>query len=168
MVPAIGSTTRKIQRQESECSTTPETAGPSAGATDMARVTLPITRPRSCMGTTDISVVISSGIITAVPLACTTRATSSTGKDGASAASRVPVQKVPMARPKANRVVTRCRNQPVIGMTTAIASMKAVESHWAALASTWKSTISRGIALIMIVSLRITTKVAATSHRRTA
>jgi len=56
----------------------------------------------------------------------------------------------------------------VIGMTTAIASMNAVESHCAALASTWKSAINRGMALIMIVSLRITTNVAATSQRRTA
>ena len=78
------------------------------------------------------------------------------------------MQKTPMARPKANLVVTRCRNQPVIGMTTAMVSMNVVESHWAALASTWKSTISRGIALIMIVSLRMTTKVAATSQRSTA
>ena len=83
MAAAIGSTTRKIQRHDRECSTTPETAGPSAGATDIARVTLPITRPRSCSGTTAIRVVISSGIITAVPLAWTTRATSSTGKAGA-------------------------------------------------------------------------------------
>ena len=56
---------------------------------------------------------------------------------------------------------------PVAGMTTAMVSMKAVESHWAATASTSKSAISRGIALIMMVSLRITTKVAATSQRST-
>ena len=146
----------------------PETAGPRAGATDIARVTLPITRPRSCTGTTAISVVISSGIITAVPHAWTTRAASRTGKTGASAARSVPAQNTAIARPKAKRVVTRWRNQPVTGMTTAMVSMNAVESHWAAPASTSKSAISRGIALIMMVSLRITTKVAATSHRRTA
>ena len=73
-----------------------------------------------------------------------------------------------MARPKAKRVVTRCRNQPVIGITTAMVSMNAVDSHCAALALTAKSTISRGIALIMMVSLRITTKVAPTSQRRMA
>ena len=56
----------------------------------------------------------------------------------------------------------------MIGMTTAMVSMNAVESHCAALASTSKSTMSRGIALIMIVSLRITTKVAPTSQRSTA
>ena len=64
--------------------------------------------------------------------------------------------------------MTRCRNQPVTGMTTAMVSMNTVDSHWAAAASTSKSTISRGMALIMIVSLRITTKVAATSQRSTA
>ena len=168
MAAAIGSTNRKIQRQEKELRITPDTAGPSAGATDIASITLPITRPRSCIGTTAIRVVISSGIITAVPPAWTTRATSSTGKVHAQAASSVPAQNVPIARPKANRVVTRCRNQPVIGITTAIVSMNAVDSHCAALAFTAKSTISRGIALIMMVSLRITTKVAPTSHRRMA
>ena len=101
-------------------------------------------------------------------MAWTTRATSSTENAGANAASSVPAQKIPIASPKAKRVVTRCRNQPVIGMTTAIVSMNAVESHWAALASTRSRAISRGIALIMIVSLRITTKVAPTSQRSTA
>src|ERR687896_260228 len=48
-------------------------------------------------------------------------------------------------------------------MTTAMVSMKAVETHCAACSVTSRSSISRGIALIMIVSLRITTKVASTS-----
>ena len=104
---ATGSTRPNIHRQDSHWSTTPETAGPSAGATDMDSVTLPITRPRSCCGTTVISVVISSGIITAVPPACTTRATSRTWKLGATAARRVPAQKTVIAVAKAARVVTR-------------------------------------------------------------
>ena len=65
-------------------------------------------------------------------------------------------------------MVTRCRNQPVTGITTAIVNMNAVESHCALRALTSSSTISRGIALTMIVSLRITTKVASTSQRSTA
>ncbi len=65
-------------------------------------------------------------------------------------------------------MVTRCRNQPVTGMTTAIVSMNAVESHCALRAPTSSSIISCGMALIMIVSLRMTTKVASTSHRSTA
>ena len=130
---AIGSTTAKIRRQEPNCSSTPDTAGPSAGATDIASVTLPITRPRSCTGTTVISVVISSGIITAVPLAWMIRARSSTQNVGATRASAVPIANVIIAVANAARVVTRCRNHPVIGMTDAIVSRNAVESHWAAL-----------------------------------
>ena len=75
--------------------------------------------------------------------------------------------KTAIAEPKAWRVVTRCRNQPVIGMTTAIVSMNALVSHWAVDFDTSSSTVRRGIALIMIVSLRITMKVAATSQRST-
>ncbi len=66
----------------------------------------------------------------------------------------------------ARRVVTRWRNQPVIGMTTARVSMNAVDSHCAARAVISKSCMSRGIALTMMVSLRITTKVAPTRTRR--
>ena len=39
------------------------------------------------------------------------------------AAIKVPAQKTPMARPNACRVVTRCRNQPVVGITTATTSI---------------------------------------------
>ena len=46
--------------------------------------------------------------------------------------------------------------------------MNAVDSHWAARAVTSNSPISRGIALIITVSLRITMKVASTSQRSTA
>ncbi len=46
-----------------------------------------------------MTVVISSGIMIAVPLACTTRAARSTGNPGASAASRVPVLNRPIAAP---------------------------------------------------------------------
>ncbi len=94
---AMGSTTRKIQRQLRNCRTIPETAGPSAGATDMARLTMPITRPRSSGLTTLMRVVMSSGIITAVAEAWTTRATTSTGKPHETAASSVPTENVAMA-----------------------------------------------------------------------
>ncbi len=55
-------------------------------------VMLPIRRPRSAAGTSVITVVMSSGIMIAVPDAWTTRAISSIGKPVASAASRVPVR----------------------------------------------------------------------------
>jgi hypothetical protein len=67
--------------------------------------------------------------MTAVPDAWTIRPRRRTQNAGARAAISVPVQKTPMARPNACRVVTRWRNQPVTGMTTAMVSMKAVESH---------------------------------------
>ena len=165
---AIGSTSPNSQRHEATWSTTPDTAGPSAGATEIASMTLPITRPRSCSGTIVISVVISSGSITAVPAACTTRPATSSEKTGASAHIAVPSRKTAIAVVNAWRVVTRCRNQPVTGMTTAMVSMNAVDSHCALRADTSSSTMSRGIALTMIVSLRITTNVASTSQRSTA
>ena len=163
----MGSTTKKSPRQVVTARMPPETAGPIAGATEIASVTLPITRPRSWSGTTFMIVVISSGIITAVPAACTTRPATSIQKNGATPAISVPTLKVIIASVNAWRVVTRIRNQPVIGMTVAIVSMKAVESHCADRAVTSNSTISRGIALTMIVSLRITMNVASTSQRST-
>src|SRR3954452_6904883 len=167
---AIGRTSPNIQRQERYSRIRPETAGPIAGATDIASVTLPITRPRSCSGTTDMRVVISSGIITAMPDAWITRARTITQSidDGARAASRVPVQNTPMASPNACRVVTRWRNQPVTGMTTAMVSRKEVVNHWEARSVTPNSSCRRGRALTMMVSLRITMNVAATSQRSTA
>ena len=87
---AIGSTSQNMARQPNRLSTSPETAGPIAGATAMTIEMLPIITPRRAGGTSVITVVISSGIMIAVPLACTTRPARSTGKPGASAASRVP------------------------------------------------------------------------------
>lgn len=52
-------------------------------------------------------------------------------------------------------------------MIAAIVSMNAVDTHCAARSVTARSAISRGIALIMMVSFRITTKVASTSTRMT-
>ena len=85
MASAIGSTNQNIQRQDSAFRMRPEMVGPMAGATDMTIETLPMVLPRSSAGTRFISVVISSGIMIAVPDACTTRATSSTSNPGASA-----------------------------------------------------------------------------------
>ena len=164
---AIGRTTPNIQRHDATWRITPETAGPSAGATDIARVTLPMIRPRSCSRTTVISVVISSGIITAVPAAWMIRPPSKMPNVGARAHTSVPTQKVAIAVPSAWRVVTRWRNHPVTGMTTAMVSMKALVSHCAERASTSNSAISRGMALTMIVSLRITMNVPMTSQRST-
>ena len=123
-------------------------------------------RPRSLMGTRDITVVMSSGIMMAVPTAWMMRPASSTSKPGARAATRVPVVNAPIAVANTARRSSRCRNQPVVGMTIAMVSMKPVDSHCAAWAVTSSEAISCGMALTMIVSLRITTKVATVRRRR--
>ena len=127
---AIGSTTRNIARQPRNDSTTPDTVGPTAGATEMTIERLPMTAPRRAGGTSVITVVISSGSMIAVPLACTTRAASSTGKPGASAATSVPALNRPIAVPYSARVATRRIRKPVIGMITDIVSRKPAVSHW--------------------------------------
>ena len=152
-----------MNRQDRNCSTRPEIVGPIAGATEMAMLMLPITTPRRSTGTRVSTVVISSGIITAVPEAWTMRAGSSSQKPGEIAANRVPAENRLMARPKTVRVDSRCSRKPVVGMTMAIVSMNAVVSHCPVRALTERSAISRGRATPMIVSLRMTTN-AATSR----
>ena len=71
--------------------------GPIAGATDITMEMLPIVLPREAGGTTVMTVVISSGIMIAVPEAWTTRATSSTGNPGARNAMSVPSENRPIA-----------------------------------------------------------------------
>ena len=71
----------------------------------------------------------------------------------------MPAEKNVSAAMNTLRVWNRCSRNPVTGMTTAMVSRKAVVSHWAALAVTPRSVISRGSATDMIVSLRIIVKV---------
>ena len=87
---AIGRTRMNIHRHESVLRMMPEMVGPIAGATEMTIEMLPIVRPRTAGGTTVMTVVMSSGIMMAVPVACTMRPTSSTSKPGAIAAMSVP------------------------------------------------------------------------------
>ena len=107
-----------------------------------------------------MTVVMSSGIMIAVPLAWTTRPTSRISKPGAIAAIPVPRLKSDMARMNTVRVLRRCMRNPVVGITTAMVSMNAVDSHWAVLAGMLRSAMTAGIATPMIVSLRNTTNVA--------
>src|SRR5699024_3844596 len=81
----------------------------------------------------------------------------STGKTGASAASAVPAVNVAIAAMNTDRVENRVRMSPVVGMTTDMVSMNAVVSHWAVAALTVNSFISRGMATLITVSLRIMT-----------
>jgi hypothetical protein len=69
---------------------TPDSVGPTAGATATTIVIVPIVAPRRDTGTSRRTDVIRSGTITAVPAACTTRPVISIGKPGASAEMSVP------------------------------------------------------------------------------
>ena len=130
MTSAIGSTSQNMYRHDRKLRIRPEIVGPIAGATDMTIETRPMNRPRSDGATSVMRVVMSSGIMMAVPVACTTRASSSTSKPGASAASSVPAENRLIAVMNTGRVAMRCSRKPVIGITTAIVSMNAVVSHW--------------------------------------
>lgn len=91
--------------------------------------TRPIMRPRDCGGTTFMMVVISRGIMMPVPAAWMTRPTSSTPNPGATRATSVPSENATIAAMNTWRVVKRWRMNPVVGMTTAMVSMKALVSH---------------------------------------
>ena len=86
-------------------------------------------RPRSESGTSVSTVVMSNGIMMAVPVACTTRPAMRTLNTGAVAAMSVPIVKSDIAVMNTGRVLRRSSRNPVIGMTTAIVSAKAVVSH---------------------------------------
>ena len=152
-----------MKRHEKCSRIRPDTVGPIAGATEMAMLTLPMTAPRRANGTRVRMVVISSGSMIAVPPAWMTLASRRIPKPGASAASAVPPEKSPMASKNTARVDSRCRMKPVVGITTAMVSMKPVDSHCTVGASTRRSTMRRCRATFMMVSLRITTKVATSS-----
>ena len=74
----------------------------------MTMVMLPIMTPRRSAGTSVITVVISSGIMTAVPLAWTIRPPRSTAKPGASAHISVPALNSVIEARNTCRGVNRC------------------------------------------------------------
>ncbi len=162
-VSASGSTIQNIQRQPSDASTAPPIVGPTAGATAMTMVMVPIVAPRRCAGTRRITEVISSGSITAVPVACTTRPVSRTPKLGARAATTVPVENRVSEARKIWRGVNRSSRNPVVGMTTAIVSRNPLVSHCAVVVGTFRSTLRSRSATLRMVSLRIITKAETTS-----
>ena len=97
--------------------------GPIAGATDITITMLPDARPRRSGDTRVITVVINSGIIMAVPAACTILPTSRMSNPGASAHTNVPAVNRIIALRKTGRVLKRWMRNPVTGITTAIVSM---------------------------------------------
>src|SRR5690625_4663514 len=141
----------------------PEIVGPRAGAAEITTPTRPITVPRLRSGTRARVVVISSGSTIAVPAAGTTQAINSTPKVGANVATSVPARNSDMAVVNMARTLRRFMRNPVVGMTTAIVSMKAVDSHWPTTALIDISVISTGSATDSRVSLRIITKAETTS-----
>ncbi|MNL49397.1 hypothetical protein D3C87_1723260 [compost metagenome] len=86
-----------MKRQSKWARINPPIVGPMAGATDMTMEILPMILPRPSGGTSDITVVISSGIMIAVPIACTTRPVISSSMPGESAQISVPRVKTVMA-----------------------------------------------------------------------
>lgn len=116
--------------------------------------------PRRLGGTSRITVVMSSGIMIAVPDACTTRAANSTPKAGAIAAMAVPMLNSPMASMNSRRSGCRSSSHPVRGITIAIVSMNAVVSHCTTRSSIANSPMMRVNATFIAVSLRITTNAA--------
>lgn len=77
--------------------------------------------PRRCAGISLITVVITSGIITAVPEAWTTRPTSSVGKPGASAQTSVPAPNSVIEARNTWRDVNRCSRNPLVSHCTVVA-----------------------------------------------
>ncbi len=75
----MGSTAQKVHRQFRDPRMKPDSVGPTAGATAMTIEIVPMVWPRRSGGISRITVVISSGTMTAVPQACTMRPPSSTG-----------------------------------------------------------------------------------------
>ncbi len=71
--------------------------GPMAGATDMTIEMLPMVLPRDSGGTRVITVVISSGIMMAVPTAWMTRPNTKSSRPGERAQISVPTEKIAMA-----------------------------------------------------------------------
>ena len=118
---------------------------------------LPITCPCREGGTRFITVVISSGIMIAVPEACTIRPSSRGRNAGETAQTRVPAVKVVIAIANTCRVENRPMRKPVIGMTTAMVSMNPVVSHCAVVSDRSRSSMIGGSATDRMVSLRITT-----------
>ncbi len=101
---------------------------------------------------------MSSGIMMAVPLACTIRPSRRTVKFGARKQIRVPRVNRVIAAMNTCRRWNRCSRNPVTGMITAITSMKAEVSHCPVETEMPRSRLSAGRATPMIVSLRMTTK----------
>src|SRR5690625_2934007 len=161
-ISAKARTSQNIHRHVKAASTAPPTVGPIAGATPITIEIVPIIAPRRWAGTSRITEVITRGIITAVPLAWTTRPASSAPKFGATAHSPVPMAKVVTAVRKIWRGAKRSMRNPVVGITTAMVTKNPETSHCAVPALTFRVLARWGIAIETIVSFKIMMKAATT------
>ena len=99
--------------------TSPDAAGPRAGAIAGTAVTIAMIRPRRDSGTKRIIVVMSSGTNTAVPAAWMMGPVSRKPKPGQAASIAVPIIKSDRALRKIVRRWKRCITNPVAGINTA-------------------------------------------------
>ena len=146
---------RKISRQDPESSSAPPTTGPSAGASSIGTPTSAITRPIRSGPAACARIVIPTGITIPPPRPCRTRNAISEPADHASPHSSDPTAKAATAAMNTRRVPKRSTAQPASGITAAIASRYAVETHWIADSRASNSSPSRSIATLTIVESRI-------------
>src|SRR5699024_9255417 len=140
----------------------PPTVGPIAGPTPITIEMVPIIAPRRSAGTRRMTVVMTRGIITAVPDACTTRPVSRAPKFGAIAHSVEPSAKEVMATRNIARGEKRSSRKPVMGMTTAIVTKNPLMSHWTVAILTSRVLDNSDNAIETVVSFKIITKAAMT------
>lgn len=133
----------------------PPTVGPRAGATEITMAIMPITEPRRWRGTKVMATVINNGITKAVPAAWITRPINKKTNAGARAATTVPLINSKHAVINTCRVLKRSMAKPVVGITTAMVSIKPVSSHWTVVAGTSYSAMMAGSATDREVSFKI-------------
>ena len=131
----------------------PAAVGPSAGAKPMTRPYRPMAVPRFSTGNMSMSSVITRGIMTPSPAACTRRPARMVGKLGPQPAMAEPAVKMAMATRNRLRIEKRSMRNAVMGIMMAFTSVKPVVSHCAVEASTFVSIMMEGSAGVTSVWL---------------
>ena len=90
---AAAVTMTKMARQPMWSTSSPDRVGPTVGANPMMSPTTPMALPRFSRGNTSSTTLDTMGMIAPVATACRTRPSSSAGKAGETAATRLPVAK---------------------------------------------------------------------------
>jgi hypothetical protein len=140
--------------QVKNCSTIPDTMGPSEGPTRMVLVHRLIERPCFSGGLMHSTVLTIIGINRPVPTACTILAANKIGNLAEMAANTVPMRKRDIA-PTYNCLVVKVRRRnAVAGTMIATTKTYPVDSHWIVVAVTFSSTIILLRATFSMVSLK--------------